>query len=83
MLTVVTTMPEGAGVWVRSRRFRPIVVPYGPDDFPDRLLEPDRAPVAAQRSSPLVCITARGLTVAVALGLTTVFAESRRGSARR
>ena len=32
MLTVVTTMPEGAGVWVRSRRFRPIVVPYGPDD---------------------------------------------------
>ena len=32
VLTVVTTMPEGAGVWVRSRRFRPIVVPYGPDD---------------------------------------------------
>ena len=32
MLTVVTTMPEGAGVWVRSRRFRPIVVPFGPDD---------------------------------------------------
>jgi uncharacterized protein (DUF58 family) len=32
MLAVVTTMPEGAGVWVRSRRFRPIVVPYGADD---------------------------------------------------
>ncbi len=32
MLTVVTTLPEGSGVWVRSRRFRPIVVPYGPDE---------------------------------------------------
>jgi transglutaminase-like putative cysteine protease len=31
--------------------------------------------VAAQRSSPLVCITRAGLTVAVALGLTTVFGE--------
>ena len=31
--------------------------------------------MAAQRSSPLVCITRAGLTVAVALGLTTVFAE--------
>jgi uncharacterized protein (DUF58 family) len=32
MLTVVTTLPEGSGVWVRSRRFRPIVVPFGPDE---------------------------------------------------
>jgi hypothetical protein len=32
MLAVVTTLPEGSGVWVRSRRFRPIVVPFGPDD---------------------------------------------------
>jgi uncharacterized protein (DUF58 family) len=31
MLAVVTTMPEGSGVWSRSRRFRPIVVPFGPD----------------------------------------------------
>jgi uncharacterized protein (DUF58 family) len=33
MLAVVTTLPEGSGVWVRSRRFRPIVVPFGPDDL--------------------------------------------------
>jgi uncharacterized protein (DUF58 family) len=32
MLAVVTTLPEGSGVWVRSRRYRPIVVPFGPDD---------------------------------------------------
>jgi uncharacterized protein (DUF58 family) len=31
MLAVVTTMPEGSGVWSRSRRFRPIVVSFGPD----------------------------------------------------
>ncbi len=29
MLAVVTTQPEGSGVWVRSRRYRPIVVPFG------------------------------------------------------
>ena len=32
MLAVVTTLPEGSGVWVKSRRFRPIVVSFGPDD---------------------------------------------------
>jgi uncharacterized protein (DUF58 family) len=32
MLAVVTTVPEGSGVWTRSRRYRPIVVPFGPDD---------------------------------------------------
>jgi uncharacterized protein (DUF58 family) len=32
MLAVVTTLPEGSGVWTRSRRYRPIVVPFGPDD---------------------------------------------------
>jgi hypothetical protein len=35
MLTVVTTVPEGSGVWFRSRRFRPIVVPFDAgDSFP-------------------------------------------------
>jgi uncharacterized protein (DUF58 family) len=32
LLAVVTTLPEGSGIWVRSRRYRPIVVPFGPDD---------------------------------------------------
>ena len=32
MLAVITTLPEGSGVWVRSRRYRPIVVPFGPDE---------------------------------------------------
>ena len=31
MLAAVTTLPEGSGVWVRSRRYRPIVVEFGPD----------------------------------------------------
>ena len=39
------------------------------------LLESDHPPMAAKRSSSLVGITRAGLTVAVALGLTTVFAE--------
>jgi len=32
MLAVITTLPDGSGVWVRSRRYRPIVVPFGPDE---------------------------------------------------
>jgi uncharacterized protein (DUF58 family) len=31
MLAVITTLPDGSGIWVRSRRFRPIVVPFGPE----------------------------------------------------
>ena len=63
MLAVVTTQPEGSGVWVRSRRYRPIVVPFGAGDIPHPLLEPDRPPMAAKRPSSLVCITRAGLTV--------------------
>ena len=66
--------PTAPGVWVRSRRYRPIVVPFGPDESLVRLLEPSRAPMAAQRPSSFVCITRAGLTASVALGLTSVFA---------
>jgi uncharacterized protein (DUF58 family) len=58
MLAVITTLPQGSGVWVKSRRFRPIVVPFGPDEsLPDtwnttvlRWQRSARLPLSASRA---------------------------------